>query len=492
MSTIDRAEEKGLIGAIDRAISFSNKGLSPTEAITKVAREEQMTIPLIHRAVEAFNKSKAMFRLKEASADTRHHPFSLADADDVINSIYGSEQKTASAEDSGEPFNPSFSFGIDQMLTNNFQKVASKDDTEKPLSSDDVTRARYKAQMLLKQASVVEAVQSKLHNEVITQKHAFEKAVDRACEIILPMSTREFRKVAQVVVNGYPDTGNKLVNVLKTKTRKDIAPLQKTANAAVFPAREPYLTIGKVYEYAEKLASAENEARLFEKEALNFLTSLSANALANFARPGEQGLGESLQGVGKKKTIDYDEVLDPVFYNRLHELDARRSLMNLVLHDPDLKDYKYSDIVKAFNSSVGSVPEIIDSPTGLKTMVMRNLESSGMKDVVELAQEQQLSQSMAKSKKDRMAVEEAQRPEDEPDPEKREAVAPFSTEQSLKDNLKTTTLSDRAERISKGFGDVKDTGLKEMSERRKVRTISTSGARWQSATSSKAETPRQV
>lgn len=455
MKTIDKAKEKRLIGAIDKAISFTNDGMTPTDAITKVAGEEQLSPPFIHRMVEAFNKSKSMHRLKEASADTRHRPFSLADADKVLENIYGSGsmQKSASAG-TAVGFNPSFSFGIDKMMRANIQKTAAAPVEETP--KDPEHEARVLKVALYKQAHAVEGARKKLHDEVLQHKYAFEQSIERACEVLLPLSNRAFRKVAQVIVNGYPSTGDRLVKVLSQKTRKPAEGLQKTANAVVFPTKEPYLTIGKIYDCAEKLAAAENRCNTFEKEALNFLSSLSANALANLAAPGEERLGESLQGARKRKTLKTDEVLDPVFYNRLRELDARRALMKLVLHDPDLKNYKYEDIVNAYNSSVGSVPEASGNPVVLKTLVLRNLESSGIKDVVELAQEQQLSQSMAKTEKDRETVRQAQEMQDEEKPEQPTAKNIYTTGENLKARLGTgTTMEDRVRSISERAGQIR-------------------------------------
>jgi hypothetical protein len=474
MKTIDKAEEKRLIRAIESAISSTNQGVSPNDAISKVAKEEQFSPQFIHRMVESFNKSKAVHRLKEASEEERHKSFTLADADVVMSKVFNEPMlKAASAVAVADDFIPTFTFGIDKMMAGSMQKSAKEEKPARELRPEEVKHeARVRANLVYKQAHIVKAVQDKLHREVVSEKYALDQAIERACDLILPMSNAEFRKVAQNVHNGYPQTGNTLVKVFSQKTRKPMGDIQKTANAVVFPTREPYITIGKIYEHAEKLAAAENECKMFEKESLNFLSSSAANALGNLATPGERSLGEALQGVVKKKTLDSDEILDPEFYNRLRELDARRSLSKLVLHDPDLRNYKYSDIVKAYNSSVSSVPEAANNPTVLKTLVMKNLESSGIKDVVELSQEQTLSQSMLKAEKDREKLRQDRMAEDEAEPEQPAAQNIYTTADEMRNRLKNNqNIEERARSLTEGISrtaDHRSADIKRLKEKKEL------------------------
>jgi len=443
MKTLGKDEERKLVSAIERAIMYTNKGQSPNDAITKVAKEDKLTPPFIHRMVEAFNKSKSVYTMKEASESDRHKPFELANADVIVSNVYAPAVEKEAADVT--PLNLGFRFGVSQMFSapGTMQKSATAHvQTEKDL--------RDTVNQFFKQASIAEGVLRKLHTDTTNTRYEFEKALEKVAEHVLGMPDKMLQKVAQNVVNGYPGTGKQLMAIIRNKTRRSIPELNKTANAVIFPATEPYIAISQVYEYAEKLASCEREEDKFEKEtrglkkeAKNFLETMSANALANIAAPGEITLGESLQGTPVKKKIDSDELLDPEFYNRLKSYDAKRALMSLFLYDKDLKDYKYSDIVEAYNTSVGSVPEAQLNPVVLKTLMMKNLESSGIKDVFELSQEQALAQNMTKADKERRMLQVMNRPVEQPE-ERRVAITNADTN-------KGKSFEERANAISQGM-----------------------------------------
>jgi hypothetical protein len=202
MKTLSKPEERNLVKAIERAISYTNKGESPDAALTKVAKEEKLTPPFIQRMVEAFNKSKSVYTMKEASEQDRHKPFELADANTIISNLYtDSTEKEAAAV---EPLKTVFSFGLDAMLhAKPMDKVASIEAVTPKATDSDV---RETATRLYKQAHVADGVQRKLHNDTLENKYAFDNALEKVAEQVLGMSDSNLRKVAQTVVSGYPGT----------------------------------------------------------------------------------------------------------------------------------------------------------------------------------------------------------------------------------------------------------------------------------------------
>lgn len=96
IETLSPFEEKRILRGIEKAIAYTRSGSSPDEALTKVAVEYNFTPEIIKRSCEAFNKSKTVFYLEKQSAATRAESFPLADANKVIDHIYGHEKQAAS------------------------------------------------------------------------------------------------------------------------------------------------------------------------------------------------------------------------------------------------------------------------------------------------------------------------------------------------------------------------------------------------------------
>jgi hypothetical protein len=68
--------------------------------------------------------------------------------------------------------------------------------------------------------------------------------------------------------------------------------------------------------------------------------------------------------------------------------------MTLALYDEELRNYDYQDLVKAFNEAVQIAPESIDNPSVLRNLMIRNIQSSGVKDVAELTNELKLGDTL--------------------------------------------------------------------------------------------------
>jgi hypothetical protein len=397
MDQISRHEEQDLIGAVEQAIRLTHDDMSPTDAIMKIASDRQFGPEKIKRMAEAFNKSKSVHVFKTAGEEDRAQPFELANADTVIQKIFSPEQKVAS----GFQLPEGDFTTIDFNFVDDFQKSA-KEGGEEPLhisETDLKTIDRMAKQAKIEHAQFCDGMQEQLRMKVQEHKYDFEVTLDKIASYMQPLPDSAVQKIAQYVVNGYPTSGKGLLSLLANRSRREIPILEKTANAIVFQTREPYLSISQLYTSAEKMAAAEIEFDMFEKKSAEpFMSSIAANTIANML--GGMGLNpEEMSKVmgSKKKSVSVEEDLDPTFYNRLKSHDAKRTFMTLALYDPDLKGYKQADLMRSYNSSVGSVPEAYNKPEILKNLMIRNLQSSGIKDPFELKQEAEISKALRES-----------------------------------------------------------------------------------------------
>jgi hypothetical protein len=98
---LSKEKEDEVVDSIKTAIGYTNDGMSPSEAIQKVASAKKFNPELTKRMVEVFNNSKTLAMFKDAGFD-RTTSFPIADAQVILNNMYPdevdiSETKSAAA-----------------------------------------------------------------------------------------------------------------------------------------------------------------------------------------------------------------------------------------------------------------------------------------------------------------------------------------------------------------------------------------------------------
>lgn len=372
----DTQLENRVIGAVERAIELTNQGQSPNDAIAKVAAEQQLGPELIGRMAEAFNKSKSVAYLKQASAADRPKAFELADTATIVARIYAPVEKTAAVQPPQADFSGA---DLRPLYAVPFEKAAQ--------SLQETIPVHSAAARLEKFSSFCTKVREHTRQQTLIARHDFNKVLKEAVEQAQTLSDQAFEKVAQLVINGYPQTGRQLMQAVAEYARKPLAPLQKTASCAVFPAKEPYLTIARVYAAAQKYARAKYVEQVLEKQAL-----AGGNLFSSFV--GALAAGATGEA-GKKPEARALDVIDPQVFNQLKELEAREALTHLMLYDPDLKRYELPKLVGAYNRAVSMSPESFKNPAILKSMMVQDLESGGVKDPMTMRAEATMAKDLA-------------------------------------------------------------------------------------------------
>jgi hypothetical protein len=337
--------------------------------------------------VEGFNKSKAVDYLGKTAADERAKAFSIADFPTIMKNIYEPQEKVASV-----------SF---KLPTRDFSKIDFGDSWTEKLASFN-SESEYKPNTYVHPASedkmrrnrqhVTEGIRRGLHDKVAFYKHKFDETLNRVVDLVAPLGNTKLQKFATNIINGYQDSGRSLVQVVATRLGREVQNLDKTANATIFPTKEPYITVTKLYDYAQKMAAAEVDKEAFEKKAFDLA-----------------GVGKSLAGsLAADKITDKDpkkeigpteEDLDPQTYNDLKGIDARRTFANLALYDPDLQKYDMHDLARAYNTA--SKMGLASNEVVLKNAMLANLQTGGLKDKLELSQELDIAKKLKGGKDDR-------------------------------------------------------------------------------------------
>jgi hypothetical protein len=376
MNTLSPDGEKALVTAIENSIRLTHDGLSPNDAITKVAQDNQFGPELIRRMAETFNKTLSVHKFKTAGVDDdRAQVFDLADAGVIIQNIYEPSEKIASAFSL-----PAGDFSADVLSAPVMEKTAR--------AVDPGTVERLTAQAHIEQGHIRKGIRDQLRLESRKYKLAFDTSLDDLCEHCAPLSPRAFQKTAQFIVNGYPATGPNLLAIVVSRTTHELGDMEKTANAVVFPRLEPYLTVSRIYDAAEKMAASELAQQAFDKEGEGFFSSLAANTLANLSdAPLSKSIGTAGSDGLKKKYKTIEDDLSPEHFNLMKSHDVKRTFTLLALYDDELKQYEFPELIRAYNDAVQINPYAYRNPTILKNLMIKNLQSVGVKDPYEIKTE---------------------------------------------------------------------------------------------------------
>ena len=392
--------EQDLIDAVEQVIRHTQKGDSPSDAVFKVASDLDYGPAMVARMVEAFNKSKSVYIFKTASADTRKQTFALADTSEVISRMYPSpkapeKQKKAS----GTLPDTDFSAIDFPAYEPPAETTAGTSATGFKVDARTDTFRKY-----YQHKEACDRLESALYNDHMNAKREFDRTLETCVSHMSQVSPNKFQKIARCVLNGYPDTGKALVQILAKRTRRNVEGLEKTANAAVFPAQEPYISITRLYDSADKLIRAEtalNQFRQKKADTGTLLSELLGKAKAETMTAGgsldAERLGEILSSPFRQRVKGIEESFDPEFYNRRSALKTRKAFVDLLLFDKDISKYDDMDVIQAYNDAVTSVPGIEKRPNMLRNMVLRNLQTGGVQDVFELKTQSEIGKVLSET-----------------------------------------------------------------------------------------------
>lgn len=180
MEKLSREAEDAILSAVDKTIQHVNDGMSPTEAVYKVASADKLLPGYIQLVARAYNTAASNSHRKSAeSVLDRAESFPLVDSNDVIRRLYPEEVKSASCELLEEAIADDYSrppSWVKQRAT--LQKAANKDlnwalTDKKPEPYDrdpDLEIKRAYSKQLAKRAEADDkrAKMSKAYNTVIS------------------------------------------------------------------------------------------------------------------------------------------------------------------------------------------------------------------------------------------------------------------------------------------------------------------------------------
>ena len=330
--------------ALETAIGLiQSEKLDPTQALQKTAEIMDLERPGVEYVASQLNNSRALVHMATTSGESRLAPFPLADASKVKTK---SDRKPKKAEVCKKAavdnvFRP--------LLTNRTKPVRKTASAEPPQVRADPFR----------EFDMVLAEEKDLVESALRLHRAYSEDVKR-------------------LRNRCSDTAEAVVH---TAGSDDFYQIHRKAPKA-----------SRVRVSTEKLASTYETMKIAEHAAdgvlhlagsgflSDFLSRSAAMSVARLAAPGsstiaQAGIGDDLHTTNAYKDLGLVD-MSPSTAARLSGLRTRRSFMDVVFTDPNLRGYPLPKLIQAFNDSVQTDPSIVKSPPRLRAGMSQMLQSS--------------------------------------------------------------------------------------------------------------------
>ena len=385
METLTTAEENDLVDGVKQAVDLvDGSGLSPNDAITKVAREHGWPPGKTEVAAHAFNNGRqlAQWRANTATLD-KLAEFPLADFDEIRQNIWG-DTKTASVDLSYS--RPPAWLKKRASTAKPAAKPLEKTASEVPpgferraaikLWGDTQLADRQMEDARLKYAEARTAVQTGI---VRLQRYFRKAAMDR-----LPFSV-----VEDAAATYWGDRGRKLFDVLAADCprEKRAADNRLSIDRPLDRSQMPFTVIETVLRQTVKAADAKAAFEDCKVAAEQAGEALAAGLTAVYQKVDpltetktagimDSLLGSELTGPSLDSRVAgiSSQLDDPDHENALRQVRST-AMLNSMMTDPDspISGYGPEKVMAAYNEIAQMSPRLADQPAALRPLLARHL-----------------------------------------------------------------------------------------------------------------------
>lgn len=422
MEKMSKEDEARILRALESVVQMTNKGVSPDEALHKVAEAEHFGPQVIQRMVEAYNVSKTLSHMKSATGAGRADSFTLADAAPILEKMYP-EKVLSPREKAAAVFKPSeYVDKRDINFMDRMTKLAQALPQTKappPLPRDRDAAARrfmHKRSLLRREHDQAKSIYR-------TQWQQLHETVKEAAQYFRSIPHTLFAQVERNVVGDYGGVGKATMNLVfqqahVKEARDNTATLRATAYDA---SSAPYPQINKAIGLAEdleKLASTAIDAEIalddfelkhgFKKKAeyapgvLDDLFSqlpYEDNALIPFDKSafspvdslfsgGMRALNLSEPDPDRVRRLAVAQVYDPAHEEELRSIKSKAMLNDFLSNDPVMSSQSPAQVLHVYNQIASTMPQLAGQPAVLRGLMRRMLEQQ---EVIEPHEIQQLT-----------------------------------------------------------------------------------------------------
>lgn len=399
VKTLSQDEEARLMSAVTEAIGIANTGVSPSEAVAKVATARDYNVDFTERMVQIFNTSKTLSHLEKTSGADRGGDFDLADPAEVVSIMFEDKpsQKFASEIASNGDF-----MRIEAIDNEVMEKAASVDVVAEPYKRDGgaivkkamagLSRMKRDREDLKTQAAILDESRQVALNKIAMH---FRQGSDKFADV-------EYR------IRGMHGKLGELVCGAAWENLGSLKGLHKRGSTPerikLYDAKEaPYNYFEQVIDTTDKLCGVRKQANdlsqrigeyeqklqqllhfrtepITEKAAAGAIGSVIGAAGMRFKDDASSLLfGDDNKGKDEKRVADTLKTLtmiSPSTDARIRAVRTESALQDLMASDPVISSYDPEEVITAYNELSSLAPTALQNTVVMRGYLRKLLESS--------------------------------------------------------------------------------------------------------------------
>ena len=440
-------------------------GLDPTEALLRTARSGSMTESDVDFVAGQVNKAGHMVHMVKSAGAGRLADFPLADAGEVKSRL-----------DSGL-VSPKLSPGAESALGDALKGVVDKKVVVKKAAAaavaerraeptrrltdaertrvrirNDVDLGRELGRANLRCSEAERRLETAMRGDMSSIYGDLGESVASIANRVSKQAAAEQTRYARRVISRYGSAARPLLDCVWHCAEMEGEIPSGTSNTTMFPATRLYLDTSDVVDSAARMGIVRANVAYLSKRADGLGEDFFANLGANIATgllPGGSSSRADMETVNehRRRELNKDFVNPELSLRtqaRIRGLRTRKTFMDTVLNDADLRGNSLRRLTEAFNNTLQLDPGVVRRPAMLRAGMMHFL-SSPVPDIFTMS-----AISAAGEKSEKQRVSEVDRRKSLIEEDKKEGTD-FATlvadrEQDAAEHLKANTEAGEAGR----------------------------------------------
>jgi hypothetical protein len=394
ITPITAETEERLIKASKEMISLTGAGLTPDEALEKVATDYSFTPAFIDRVGQLYNTSCTLRQLSDTKGHTKRSiEHALADPAKVAAKLFSqSTEKKAYLDNRvvSAHYEDPMSFGSVEPIVK-----AAAESTPLPKLSEADFNLLYK-----RACAKVHGMRRNIdamRTAVLRREEERDRYLDKAAAYFRRPGCESFAEVEERLRSVHGAVGVKVAEALW----HNLGGAQKLCKRAGesdgrpkhMPSQSPYLELNEFIKLSGELVTARKMVKAATESVDHVEASIKARAAELVHGPVEKeaGITTALQFKGVNELVDAltsddavaraeqkakAEAIDPVHEADLRAIKAQAIFQRLLSEDPVIGQYGPAAVAEAYNEISAAAPSITAQPVALRGYLRRFLESS--------------------------------------------------------------------------------------------------------------------
>lgn len=403
MKTLDKQAQQRLMAAVDDVVDAVDGGVSPNDAIVKVAQDQQFPPGHVRLLAVAYNIGRTT-RQRETGSDPfeKGAEFALADAGQILETLYPTHVKTASQQ-----FNTTAVSADYDMPPSWFNRHDNDWTAEVRVGLMSVPHHPNRPKQAQALCDQLRLNLRESRREVSAAGDRLRVKLAKLEDYFLQVGSRAIGEVAENAAALHGAAGRAVMNHVQARVTKQASAVKDPWHE-VDAAREPYRTLAAAVavarELTEKVATHKADCELAGLAAEELFEAVTPSrpqsaALAGLIPAEKQAAGAVMSGIGltlgadaaravggQLKAPDRESLVakhlaklaDPKHEQQLRDIATRSLLQNLLMDEPVTRGQDVHDMAGAYNDLSQLAPRLAANPLAARSTVRKQLAGGGL------------------------------------------------------------------------------------------------------------------